>query len=288
MNPARSSKYTILNLFKAMKAGVRRRPSWFFFVPMAALHRNIRTTAFWDAQAPWQQAWLAHCQYHRDIIPLVLQQARPGWQVLDIGAGSGVLALPLHQQGCQVTALEPSRGMRALLRQTLKENPPASISIDGRSWEEVPLSQLRGYDLMLACNSLHVTSLGFSRALAKIFRAAPQHVCIISETRFITSPPYQRSGAFQLRWQHHLGADSSIAYHSLSEVWEQFQHHWGRPPTAAEQAALKAELTYQDDHYWLKQQAHLTIWWWSKKAAQKREEGRPGSVIPFENPDIGN
>jgi len=38
----------------------------------------------------------------------------PGWKVLDIGAGNGVLSLPLCAIGCEVTALEPSWGMRSL------------------------------------------------------------------------------------------------------------------------------------------------------------------------------
>ncbi len=251
-----------------------------FFVSMTGSAPNFRTVAFWDAQAPWQQAWLAHCPYHRDIIPLVLAPTLPGWRVLDIGAGSGILALPLHQRGCRVTALEPSRGMRTLLHQTLQENPPAHFDIDHRTWEQVPLSSYRGYDLMVACNSLHVTSWGFSRALAKIFRAAPRHVCVISENRFFNGPPRPYVGKFYLRWQRQLTADSSVAYHSLAEVWEHFHCHWGRPPTAAEQAALAQELTYQGEHFWLKQQTRLTICWWSRRGGSKRTENNARRTAP--------
>lgn len=246
-----------------MKAGARGRPSWLFFVPMTSLQPMIQTVAFWDGQAPWQQTWLAHCRYHQDIIPLVLKQTRPGWQVLDIGAGSGVLTLPLQQQGCRVTALEPSRGMRGLLRQTLSAHPAAGVSIDSRTWEEIPLAHLQGYDLMIACNSLHVTACGFSQAFDKIVRAAPRHICIVSETRFAPTAIRRPAHCYRLLWQRQLTADSSLAYHSYTEVWEHFQHRWGRPPTAAEKTDLKKALTYADQHYWLRQEAHITVWWWS-------------------------
>lgn len=254
---------------------------------MAHPERDISTVAFWDAQAPWQQSWLAHCCYHRDIIPLVLGQTSPGWKVLDIGAGSGVLALPLQQQGCQVTALEPSRGMRDLLRQALRQNPSAHLSIDRRRWEEVSLSQLRGYHLILACNSLHVTSLGFTAALDRIFRAAPQHVCVISESRFVPETAFQPPGSYRLRWQQYLTADSSLAYHSLNEVWEYFQHHWGRPPTPKEKATLKQELSYRQQHYWLLQRVPLGIWWWSKRGVHKSEEFKQRAFLPDKIPSSG-
>lgn len=225
---------------------------------------KIQTVAFWDAQAPWQQKWLAHCDYHRELLALLRRQVRPGWRVLDLGAGSGILAVPLQLLGCRVTALEPSRGMRGLLRQRLRDYPEMRLRLDPRPWEEVPLAHLQDYQLILACNSLQATTWGFARSLKKIFQAAPAHVCVIAEDRFLPPAPCRAPACYRWRWRRQLVADSSMAYHSLAEVWEHFRLHWGRNPTPAEKAALQQELIYHEDHYWLKQQAHLTVFWWSR------------------------
>ncbi len=258
-----------------MKAPRLWTPFVAFFVLMAVSRSRISSVAFWDAQAPWQQAWLAHCPYHRDLIPLVVEETRPGWRVLDIGAGSGALALPLQQQGCDVTALEPSRGMRGLLRRSLEQHPSARLRIERRTLEAMPLAQLQGYHLILACNSLHVTSWGFSRALDKIFQAGPSHICVISETRFLPNTPWRQPPAYTLRWQQQRTVDSSVAYHSLEEVWSHFQHRWGRRPDGEEEIALTKELSFHGQHYWLHQQAHLTICWWSKRSGGEASHGMP-------------
>ena len=201
------------------------------------------------------------------IISLISRNSSTGWKVLDIGAGSGILALPLKKMGCEVTALEPSRGMRALLRQAAGSRRLPKIKIDGRSWEQVPISMVQGFQLILACNSLHLTFLGFSLALAKIFQANPRHVCVISETGFLDAAVHQCYGNYHLKWQKNLKADSSMAYYSLKEAWDHFRHCWGRPPTSAEKTEIQAELKYQDNLYWLKQEANLTICWWSNISA---------------------
>ena len=65
---------------------------------------------FWDGYAPWLKLWIEHNRYHDRIIELLTSMVEPGWKVLDIGAGNGVLSLPLSAIGCAVTAIEPSTG----------------------------------------------------------------------------------------------------------------------------------------------------------------------------------
>lgn len=236
--------------------------AFFIGAEMTPLQERIRSVAYWDDQARWQKAWLEHCDYHGEILARLRRRISPGWRVLDIGAGSGALALPLRSLGCEVTALEPSRGMRALLRRSMGPRRRCDLRIDGRSWEEVPVCQANGFELILACNSLHLTTLGFAGALEKIFQAGPAQVCVVSESRLPTAAAHREGGDYTLQWHRRWQTDSSTAYRSLAEAWEHFRHHWGRPPTPAEKAAIERELTYRDGRYWLQQEAQVGMWWW--------------------------
>jgi SAM-dependent methyltransferase len=232
---------------------------------MVSVSKRIRTISYWEAQARWQKTWLEHGDYHREIIALVTQRTLPDWKVLDIGAGSGVLALPLKELGCEVTALEPSQGMRNLLREASSGYLRPNLTVDVRPWEELPLSEAQGFHLILACNSLHLTPLGFSEALAKIFLAQPQHVCVISEVPFLEADLKPRYDDYHLQGERLLQVDSSFAYHSLDEVWEHFLHRRGRRPSLRERAHIRNQLIFAHEHYWLKQEAQVAILWWSKK-----------------------
>jgi 2-polyprenyl-3-methyl-5-hydroxy-6-metoxy-1,4-benzoquinol methylase len=77
--------------------------------------RKAATVGFWDGYARWYKLWMEHNHYHARIVGRLMENVQPGWRVLDIGSGNGVLALPLCAIGCEVAALEPSIGMRNLL-----------------------------------------------------------------------------------------------------------------------------------------------------------------------------
>ncbi len=77
--------------------------------------KRATTVRFWDGYARWYKLWMEHTDYHRRIIDVLQGMTEPGWIVLDVGAGNGVLSIPLSIMGCDVTAVEPSAGMRDLL-----------------------------------------------------------------------------------------------------------------------------------------------------------------------------
>jgi SAM-dependent methyltransferase len=224
-----------------------------------------KTTAYWDAQARWQQIWLEHNDYHRDVIAFLKGMVRPGWRVLDIGAGNGILTLPLQRLGCQVTALEPSPGMRALLLAEICRLQVAPEEIDARRWEEVPVGDLGDFDLILACNSLQLSPLGFEKALAMMFAPGPRQVCVVTEMAFPEISLPGNYEAYRLSQSRYFLADSSYAYHHLHEAWEHLAHRLGRTPTAREKGEMRAELVRAQNHLWLKGTSIVGIFWWTKE-----------------------
>ena len=129
---------------------------------------------FWDAYAKWYQLWIEHNTYCGPILEFVMDMVEPGWKVLDIGAGNGILSLPLCAMGCEVTALEPSVGMRSLFYKEAFRQEIDTMEVDERRWEDVPVFEYMDFDLIIACNSLHLPDMGFSASLEKVFRADPE------------------------------------------------------------------------------------------------------------------
>jgi SAM-dependent methyltransferase len=249
-----------------MKAVAKKAAFMAFFSSMfTEIPPRKKTLAYWDAQARWQQSWLLHNDYHHEILAFLRPKVQPGWRVLDIGAGTGVLALPLQRLGCGVTALEPSRGMLARL---LSESRRLQISpdhISRKRWEEVQVEELGEFDLILACNSLQLSTLGFEKALAKLFDPRPRHVCVISEVGFSEINRLASYAGYRLTQHRYFQADSSYAYHHFSEVWEHLTHRLGRSPTLQEREEVGKKLVYGNNHLWIKNLSTVGIFWWEKQ-----------------------
>ncbi|MFZ5450628.1 MAG: class I SAM-dependent methyltransferase [Thermodesulfobacteriota bacterium] len=232
--------------------------------------RHKKTTAYWDAQAPWQQIWLEHNDYHQETLRFLREKVQPGWRVLDIGAGNGVLALPLQQWGCRVTALEPSQGMRHLLKSEIRRRQTTLEKIDRRRWEEVPVEELWEFDLILASNSLQLSTLGFQAALLKMFAPEPRQVCVITEMGFPEISLVADYGDYRLSSSRQFQVDSSYAYRHLHEAWDHLAHRLGRSPTIREKGEIKRKLVQKNNHFWLKGTSRVEIFWWIR---QKENRG---------------
>jgi SAM-dependent methyltransferase len=84
-----------------------------------------------------------------------------GSRVLDIGAGTGTLAVPLAVKGCRVTAIEPSDLMQKGLAQNQENAGTQGIAVIPKRWEDVSLEELGApFDVVIASYSLTMTDIG--------------------------------------------------------------------------------------------------------------------------------
>jgi SAM-dependent methyltransferase len=100
---------------------------------------------------PAAVAWLA------EVLEL-----RPGTTVLDLAAGTGKLTAPLVERGLRVVAVEPSEGMRELLRSAA----PGAEALAGTA-EEIPLAD-GAVDAVVVAQAFHWFAHG--TALGEIHR----------------------------------------------------------------------------------------------------------------------
>jgi ubiquinone/menaquinone biosynthesis C-methylase UbiE len=229
-----------------------------------AICKRVATVKFWEGYAKWYKLWMEHTHYHERIIEVLMAVTTPDWKVLDIGAGNGILSIPLYARGCEVTTLEPSIGMRNLLYEEAFKNRIDGFNVDERIWEEVPCYEFQDYDLIIACNTLHLTQIGFEEALAKIFRTGPENVFLISE---LAPPEIQvkcHYGNYTMAFTKTYETDSSYAYHHLNELVEHWIFKKGRSLQPDEIRDLKERVVLQDGHLWIKDTARVMMCWWKK------------------------
>ena len=224
--------------------------------------KRAKTPAFWQGYFRWYQQWMSHSHYHDRIVKAITSVAEPSWRILDIGAGNGVLSRPLVRMGCEVTALEPSSAMRNLLREKLEEDNSHGIHIDRRPWEKVPCKGVKNYDLVLACNSLHLTQIGFTSALAKVFATEPKRVIVATEffSPEISIPT--RCGNYYMDYARIELVGSAFAYHSEGEALEHWSANTGLRPDIGERDEIKQKLVKRGNHLWLDDSALVGLFSW--------------------------
>jgi SAM-dependent methyltransferase len=102
---------------------------------------------------------------------------RPGESVLDVGCGSGALALPLARAGHTVVGLDFSAGMLDLLRRHAAEEGLTNLRTVQAAWDDDwRAAGVAAADVVIASRSLDVRDL--RSALEKLGAFARRRVCV--------------------------------------------------------------------------------------------------------------
>ncbi len=127
-----------------------------------ALKRNRGCSDFWDDRKK-ARSRAASSEDDCGRVAWVISSlpVTPESRILDIGAGAGAIAVPLSRQAATVTAVEPARAMREVLRQTVREAGIENVAIVGGHWEEIDLDRDLDppYDIAFASFSLGMPDL---------------------------------------------------------------------------------------------------------------------------------
>jgi SAM-dependent methyltransferase len=133
-----------------------------------------------DPAAVWDKRAAAYKRVTRDEKraterELAVLDLRPTDTVLDVGAGTGRLAVPIAGTVARVTALDPSGGMLSHLRERMAAEGRTNYSCVQMRWEDAAIGRdVEPHDVVIAAFSLGFYDL--AAALKKLDAAARRSV----------------------------------------------------------------------------------------------------------------
>lgn len=150
---------------------------------IARSHHRARLSAmgmtseqFWDRFDRWPE-YQRYIAYPGGIIERILRSVAPDSTVLDIGAGSGALTIPLARAARSITAVEPSSGQIARMQEAAVRSGISNLTVIPGRWEDVSIEEIGRFDIVTAGYCLHMEDI--CPALEKMRRAARGRVFLV-------------------------------------------------------------------------------------------------------------
>lgn len=255
----------------------------------AAAKRWQRTedhSSYWNRRAPSFGERSNDSAYARALLAAMAPE--PGWSVLDVGCGTGSLAIPLAHQVRAVTAMDFSEGMLEQLSKRTQDLGLTNLRTLHAAWEDDwDAAGVGTHDVAIASRSLVVDDL--EAALVKLDRAAKRKVFITSivgdgprDRRALEAVgrPFQKGPDYLYVYNllHQLGifanvtildTDGTCTFGSAEEAREYYEQTL-HPLEAAERARLitylAKELAPQGGRWVLRNREAIrwALIWWSK------------------------
>jgi ubiquinone/menaquinone biosynthesis C-methylase UbiE len=132
----------------------------------------------WHSVSAAQNYWNRSQKKHRQRIDTIVHDldVTPSSRILDIGAGPGIISLPLAKKASHVTAVDPSPGMIAVLKEKMAEQGITNVRCLQKYWEDIQIEEdlVPPYDIVIA--SLSLDMLNIRTALEKMNHACSKAV----------------------------------------------------------------------------------------------------------------
>ena len=149
-----------------------------------------------------------------DTVPLSRES-----NVLDIGSGPGIMALPMSPRVAHITAIEPEEGAMAVLKEMIAKNGIDNITTIRKRWEDIDISQdLNGpYDLVIASYSLDMPHM--KEAIEKMCAVSRKWVYLTWANSISTIEQRQIDLWPRLYgWEYYPKPKANILYNLLNDM----------------------------------------------------------------------
>ena len=138
--------------------------------------RDPNSKAFWDGFDFWE-SYETYTRYPGELMKPILECIDTRTTILDVGTGTGALALPMARAARRVTALEPSSAQCERLKRKAADWGVINLAVVENTFEEVSMETLRCHDVVTAGYCLFMEDI--QEALWKMHALARQRIFLV-------------------------------------------------------------------------------------------------------------